>query len=408
MTTLRRCWSTDAPLTATGLLMVAALAASLAGLGLDARVITGVPAWLKPAKFAISIAIYAWTLVWVFTYLPEWTRIRRIAGWTTAITLVFEVAIIDAQAWRGTTSHFNVGTPLDAALFTSMGAAIVLQTFAAVLVAIALWRQQFADRALGWAFRLGMTITIIGASTGGLMTAPTSAQIAAARATHRMPLSGAHTVGAPDGGPGLRGIGWSREHGDLRIPHFLGLHALQGLALFAVVLPRRHRDVRRVRLTFVAAASYVTLFLVLLVQALRGESLIAPSAPIVVMFGVWAIGTALAAWLALAARGETPPAFGAPNAAAALGTPFGRRCIPAPPHRAEKRAVGAPAADGVAPPSNIPDIAPTVRKTHGEGPALRSSRRSAGVPTARTVRRGVVQRGASPPSVPRRTFTTDC
>ena len=174
MTTLRRCWSTDAPLTATGLLMVAALAASLAGLWLDARVITGVPAWLKPAKFAISIAIYAWTLVWVFTYLPEWTRIRRIAGWTTAITLVFEVAIIDAQAWRGTTSHFNVGTPLDAALFTSMGAAIVLQTFAAVLVAIALWRQPFADRALGWALRLGMTITIIGALTGGLMTAPTS------------------------------------------------------------------------------------------------------------------------------------------------------------------------------------------------------------------------------------------
>src|SRR5436309_10625627 len=46
---------------------------------------------------------------------------------------------------------------------------------------------------------------------------------------------------------------------------------------------------------------------------------------------------------ALTARGETPPAFGAPSAAAALGTPFGRRCIPA---------------DCVAPPSNIPDIAP--------------------------------------------------
>src|SRR5438128_4915033 len=52
---------------------------------------------------------------------------------------------------------------------------------------------------------------------------------------------------------------------------------------------------------------------------------------------------ALASPIALAARGETPAAFG-------------RRCIPAPPHRAEKRAVGAPAADCVAPPSNIPDI----------------------------------------------------
>jgi hypothetical protein len=302
MTTLRRLWMTDAPLTAAGVLMLAALAAAVAGLGLDARVITGMPAWLKPAKFAISIAIYALTLVWVFTYLPEWTWVRRIAGWTTAITLVLEVAIIDAQAWRGTTSHFNVGTPLDAALFTTMGSAIVLQTLAAVLLAIALWRQQFADRALGWALRLGMTITIIGASTGGLMTAPTSAQIAAARATHRMPLSGAHTVGAPDGGPGLPGTGWSRDHGDIRIPHFVGLHALQGLALFAVLLPRRSPGVRRVRLTIVAAGSYLTLFLVLLVQALGGESLIAPSARSIAMVGVWALGTALAAWLATAPR----------------------------------------------------------------------------------------------------------
>ena len=126
MTTLRRFWTTDAPLTVTGLLMLVALAASLAGFWLDPRVITGMPAWLKPAKFAISIAIYALTLVWVFTYLPGWTRMRRVVGWTTAITLVLELVIIDAQAWRGTSSHFNVGTPLDATLFGIMGAAIVV------------------------------------------------------------------------------------------------------------------------------------------------------------------------------------------------------------------------------------------------------------------------------------------
>ncbi len=59
-------------------------------------------------------------------------------------------------------------------------------------------------------------------------------------------------------------------------------------------------------------------------------------------------------------------------------------------------------------PQIFPILHPTVHKTHGGGPALRSSRRSAGVPTARTVRRGVDQRGASPPSVRRRTFTTGC
>ena len=45
-------------------------------------------------------------------------------------------------------------------------------------------------------------VTVLGAFTGGLMTQPTAAQIADARATHQMPFSGAHTVGAPDGGPG--------------------------------------------------------------------------------------------------------------------------------------------------------------------------------------------------------------
>jgi hypothetical protein len=302
MTTLRRLWTTDVPLTATGLLMLAGLVAALAGLWLDPRVITGAPAWLKPAKFAVSTAIYTLTLAWIFTYLHDWPRTRHIVGWTTAVILVLEVGLIYVQAWRGTTSHFNVGTPLDAMMFGVMGIGIVVQTLASVAVAVALWRQSFSDRALGWALRLGMTITIIGASTGGLMVAPTDAQIADARATHRMPLSGAHTVGGPDGGPGIAGTGWSMEHGDVRVPHFLGLHALQALALVALLLPRRSPEARRVRLTLVAAGSYVALFAVLLVQAMRGEPLMAPSAPILISFSIWALVSALAAWFATAAR----------------------------------------------------------------------------------------------------------
>ena len=143
---LKRLWKADTPLTVTGLLMLPALAAAAIGLIVDPRLITGAPAWLKPAKFALSIAVYAFTLAWTFTFIPGFKRTRRIVGWVTAIVMVLELAIISLQAWRGTTSHFNFSTSFNAALFAVMGMAIVLQTVTSIAVAIALWRQEFEDQ----------------------------------------------------------------------------------------------------------------------------------------------------------------------------------------------------------------------------------------------------------------------
>ena len=292
---MARLWGASAPLTATGLAMLAVLILTVAGLAIDPRVVTGAPVWLKPAKFAVSIAIYTLTLAWMFTFLETWPRTRRIVGWTTAVAMVVEMVIIGAQAWRGTTSHFNASTPLDIALFAIMGFAIVVQTLSTVAVAVALWRNRFADRALGWAMRLGMTITIVGAFTGGLMTAPTARQLEVARSGERMTVSGAHTVGAPDGGPGLPGTGWSTDHGDLRVPHFVGLHALQALPLVALLLgTRRLSEQVRVRLTMIAAASYSGLFAILLSQALRGQSVLAPDTLTTTLVVLWAALTIIA------------------------------------------------------------------------------------------------------------------
>jgi hypothetical protein len=296
-------WRISPPLTAVGGLMLGMLVLSVAGIFLDPRTITGVPAWLKPAKFAISTAIYSLTLAWVFMALPAWPRLRAIVGWTTALVFAIEVAIIDAQAWRGTTSHFNVGTPLDAILFGVMGSLIVVQTLVSISVAVALWKQPaFEDAALGWALRLGMTLTIIGASTGGLMTRPTAAQLEEARGAHQMPIAGAHTVGAPDGGPGLPGTGWSRQHGDLRVPHFVGLHALQVLPLIVLATSRRSMpDTTRGRAAIVAGVSYACLFAILLVQALRGQSLLQPDAATLTALALWGVASA-GAWLTTVAR----------------------------------------------------------------------------------------------------------
>lgn len=302
---LGRLWSASPPLTAVGLLMLFVAIPSAVGIFVDPRIITGAPAWLKPFKFAVSTAVYSLTLAWMFGFLTDWPRMRRVVGWTTAIVFVLEVAIIDMQAWRGTTSHFNASTTLDRVLFIIMGGAILVQTFVSVSVAVALWRQRFSDRSLGWALRLGMTLTIAGALTGPLMTRPTAEQLADARAGRGLPIVGAHSVGGPDGGPGLPVTGWSRDHGDVRVPHFIGLHAIQVLALIAVGLRRwdRPEDVR-VRAMLAAAASYAMLFVLLLVGALRGQSVVAPDAIVLASIATWAALTVLAfGWIGFAARG---------------------------------------------------------------------------------------------------------
>jgi hypothetical protein len=290
---LRNAWRASPALTAVGLAMLLVLAGTLVGLVADPRLVGGAPAWLKPAKFAISTALYSLTIAWILSFLDAWPRTTRIVARTTAIVLVLEVTLIALQAARGTTSHFNVATPFDATVFSVMGVAIVVQWVTSLALAVAVFRQSFPDRALGRAIRFGVLISVLGSAVGGLMVRPTSAQRADMQAAHRPTVVGAHTVGAPDGAPGLPGTGWSRDHGDLRVPHFLGLHALQILPALALLLqstrPRAWRD----RIIVVAAASYAALFVILLAQALIGQSLIAPQGAVLLALLLWSAGTAI-------------------------------------------------------------------------------------------------------------------
>ena len=85
-------------------------------------------------------------------------------------------------------------------------------------------------------------------------------------------MVGAHTVGARDGGPGLPVAGWSTRAGDLRVPHFIGLHGLQVLPLLGWWLSRRRRAAAR--LTLIAGLGYLGLMVTTLVQALRGQPIL--------------------------------------------------------------------------------------------------------------------------------------
>ena len=302
-------WRESRPLTASGMLMLVAFAVSVVAMGLDHREILGAPRWLKPAKFGISTAMYAFTLAWMFRFLPERPRLKAVVGWIVAIVVVLEVFLIDLQAARGVTSHFNVGTTFDASVFEIMGTAILIAWLASIALTVALFRQRYADEAFGWALRIGMLITVLGQATGGIMTTPTQAQFAAARTT-RIAVAGAHTVGAPDGGAGLPITGWSRQHGDVRVAHFIGLHAVQLLPATAWLIGPLGSAVRRRRSLLLVAAGYFSLFDILLAQALSGQPLLAPQGSIALAFGVWAV-VATAGLLFIAAS-RKPAAAGGP------------------------------------------------------------------------------------------------
>jgi hypothetical protein len=302
---LRKAWRDSAPLTATSILMMAAFVASCAGIFLDSRIITGVPAWLKPAKFGISTAIFSGTIAWLYRYITVWPRFMQLVAWVLAAVLVIEVGIIDLQAARGTTSHFNAATRLDAILFGIMGAAIAFLWLASAAVLIALFRQKFQNAAWGWLLRLGMLTTVLGAAGGGLMIRMTPQQAETLRSTHSVTAVGGHTVGAPDGGPGLPGVGWSTQHGDLRIPHFFGLHGLQIIPFigwFAIRMRKIQTTRKQIHFAFVIAASYLAWIGILTWQALRGQSIVEPDIATLVAMAIWLAATAAAIYLALGAR----------------------------------------------------------------------------------------------------------
>lgn len=277
----------------------------LVGVFIDQRVITGAPAWVKPTKFGVSIAVYSVTLLWILSLIrrdtPTRQRFVRWTGWIVVTTLAVELVLIAVQVVRGTSSHFNLSTGFDAAVFTIMGASIGILFLANLVVAVVVLRTQLEDRVMASAIRLGLIIASIGMAFGFLMTNPTAQQLAAMDAGETVDFVGAHSVGVADGGEGLPFVGWSTEGGDLRIGHFIGMHALQILPFLAIGLRRRRGSERRRRGTVrIAAAGYLGLTLLVTWQALRAQPLLRPDGVTLITLGVLAATTAGAlAWLHL-------------------------------------------------------------------------------------------------------------
>ena len=247
-------------LAAYGVVLLALVPAGLLWSRFDPRTVNGESVATKPTRFLLSIGVHAITLSWMFGFVrPD--RVHAFAPmltvWMVLICSTWELGCIGWQAARARESHFNHRTPMDSAIFISMGIFATLLVAANLPLAWEIARRpaQDAEPVMVVAVIVGLLVTcFVGGGTGILMGARNSHGIG--QEGRRLPL-----------------FGWSAVAGDLRAPHFLSIHALQVFPLLAGVSTLVSRG--DATLIFgVSAIGFCVLIGATFAQALKGHPVI--------------------------------------------------------------------------------------------------------------------------------------
>ena len=228
---------------------------------LDPRTLaSGANVWVKPAKFFFSVALFALTAAWFMGYVhPE--RHRSPLLRTTVRVLMasgtFELAYITLQGARGLESHFNFSSPLYALMYALMGIGAVALTASTLPLAWEIARRPAPElqRSFVTAVVIGLVLTfLLGGSFGAYMSSQHG-----------------HAVGTAGGHFAI--FGWNRLGGDLRVAHFLGIHAEQAIPFLAAVTAGASERTRWGAL-ILGSAAYALLTVTVFVQAVMGQPLL--------------------------------------------------------------------------------------------------------------------------------------
>jgi hypothetical protein len=213
--------------------------------------VNNVSAWYKPFKFAFSTFLFAWAMAWYCYYLPNFNI--TIFNWSVIILLGFEIFYITFQANKGQLSHYNLSTPIYSALYSLMALAATAVTLYTAYIGILFFKYDFPDlpNHYLWAIRFGIIIFVVFSFEGFAMGSRLN-----------------HSVGALNDNSNWFIVGWSKTVGDLRVSHFIGMHALQALPILSYYI------LKNTKLTVALSIVYGLLALLTLIQALQGKPLI--------------------------------------------------------------------------------------------------------------------------------------
>ncbi|HEY0622256.1 hypothetical protein [Sphingomonas sp.] len=221
---------------------------------------SGVGIWVKPAKFFVSVGVFALTAAWFMGYVRPERRNSLLMRGTAAALIAsgsFELVYIVFQAAQGLESHFNTGTPFHATMYALMGLGAVILTATTLPLAWEIARRPAPglQRSFVAAVAIGLVLTfVLGGWMGGYMSSQTG-----------------HAVGQVGGSVPL--FGWNRLGGDLRVAHFFGIHAEQAIPLLAAAVAGASARIRWATVLG-ASALYAALTLGVFFQAVSGRALL--------------------------------------------------------------------------------------------------------------------------------------
>lgn len=283
------------PLLVNVAFMTTLVLVSTVGLFVDDRVLLNESIWIKPLKFGFAFAVYSGTLAWLLMRLKKAKRFGWWFGTAFAVFGAFDVAVIALAAARGTFSHFNATEdPLNQLVQTVFQFGVPPLLISNLVIGVLVLVQRTGDRALSWALRAGLALSTVGMAVPlALMGDVEEGHTVTDANGDQVPMAAGHGIGDPDG-TGMPLTNWSTTGGDLRVPHFIGMH---GIHVLLVVVPAlsslatRHawlRDERvRTGLVGTVALGYGGLLAVTTWQAGRGQSLVHPdSSTLLALAGV--------------------------------------------------------------------------------------------------------------------------
>jgi hypothetical protein len=256
----------------TGTVLLITMVVHIAALVITGGPVSGPVSLRKPATFAETGWLIAWSVALILPRLHTCAWQRHVIGAAVLLFTVGETAIIGLQAWRGVPSHYNFSTPLDAALMRG-GAGGIAGVFliGVIMLLIAALRIRDVTASVRLGVIAGIVVLLVACAVGFVMISNNSGVYQGsigggfARQTAAYLGPDAATVG-PEYGllrPGTQG-------GDLVAPHVIGIHGLVLLAVPAVLLTRSAMSrVRQLQVVALAVSSVATGLILLLAQALR-------------------------------------------------------------------------------------------------------------------------------------------